>query len=219
MTKRFLENLMRHRPVRIRLIDSRDPGGGIRLDTNDGEIRERLEKACPHPPSAVDLTIDMVDVAMVRWENGRRVRRCDGETEAVSGRPCLCDPDKPDCRPEVWLRGTLDLDDGPPIKAEAVIGGWTAARAAEDLVREGATIRLHAIGSPGEWASLGISVPTEDPPDLTTVDVEDLRRELVDMVGEEAAGRILDTWIEGDETTIPVPLAETIRAVAASAAG
>ena len=47
------------------------------------------------------------------WTGGGCVRRCDGETEAISGKPCMCNPDARDCK--VTTRVSFMIPDVPGL--------------------------------------------------------------------------------------------------------
>lgn len=48
-----------------------------------------------------------------QWSAGGCVRRCDGETEAVSGKPCMCNPEQRDCK--ITTRVSFMLPDIPGL--------------------------------------------------------------------------------------------------------
>lgn len=61
------------------------------------------------------------------WSGGGCKRRCDGDTETISDGPCLCDPEKPDCKPHTRLN--VMLPDVPGLGMWRLDStGWNAAR-------------------------------------------------------------------------------------------
>lgn len=63
---------------------------------------------------------------MELWSGGGCVRRCDGENEVISEGPCLCDPEKPDCKPHSRLSVILsDLRTFGTWRLDTQ--GWNAA--------------------------------------------------------------------------------------------
>jgi len=60
------------------------------------------------------------------WSGGGCLRRCDGETELISGEDCKCDPDKPLCKPTTRVRVMLHELPGFGVwRLES--HGWNAA--------------------------------------------------------------------------------------------
>jgi hypothetical protein len=60
------------------------------------------------------------------WSGGGCQRRCDGETEALSGKPCMCDPDNRACKPTTRI--SFMLPDIPGLGLWRVEShGWNAA--------------------------------------------------------------------------------------------
>lgn len=60
------------------------------------------------------------------WSGGGCRRRCDGEHESISDRPCLCDPEKRECKPHTRL--SLMLADRPGAGLWRLdTSGWYAA--------------------------------------------------------------------------------------------
>lgn len=63
---------------------------------------------------------------MEQWSGGGCVRRCDGQTELLSGSPCTCTPGEEDCKPTTRL--SLVLPDVPGIGVWRIeTHGWNAA--------------------------------------------------------------------------------------------
>ncbi len=61
------------------------------------------------------------------WRAGGIVRRCDGETELLSGGPCQCDPDRPDC--DVSTHLVVLLPELPDLGVWRLrTTGWAAAQ-------------------------------------------------------------------------------------------
>lgn len=64
---------------------------------------------------------------METWSGGGCKRRCDGDTETISDGPCLCDPEKPECKPHTRLN--VMLPDVPGLGMWRLDStGWNAAR-------------------------------------------------------------------------------------------
>lgn len=64
---------------------------------------------------------------MELWSGGGCKRRCDGDTETLSDGPCLCDPEKPECKPHTRLN--VMLPDVPGLGMWRLDStGWNAAR-------------------------------------------------------------------------------------------
>lgn len=64
---------------------------------------------------------------MELWSGGGCKRRCDGDTETLSDGPCLCDADKPECKPHTRLN--VMLPDVPGLGMWRLDStGWNAAR-------------------------------------------------------------------------------------------
>lgn len=60
------------------------------------------------------------------WSGGGCQRRCDGATETISDQPCLCDPDKRECKPHTRLNVLLPAIPGVGCwRLETT--GWNAA--------------------------------------------------------------------------------------------
>lgn len=60
------------------------------------------------------------------WSAGGCVRRCDGETEALSGKPCMCDPEARECK--ITTRVSFMLPDIPGLGVwELESHGYNAA--------------------------------------------------------------------------------------------
>ncbi|MBA2643597.1 MAG: hypothetical protein H0U82_11835 [Actinobacteria bacterium] len=60
------------------------------------------------------------------WSGGGCERRCDGETEALSGKPCLCNPDERACKPTTRIAFMLpDVPGFGLVRLES--HGWNAA--------------------------------------------------------------------------------------------
>jgi Recombination directionality factor-like len=84
-----------------------------------------------------------VDSNMELWVVGCRKRKCDGETESVSGRPCMCPRDRDErhrlaamqppqaCKPQTLMHVTLDALPG-------LTGVWRLATASESAAVESA---------------------------------------------------------------------------------
>jgi hypothetical protein len=114
---------------------------------------------------------------MELWSGGGCQRRCDGEMEALSGKPCLCDPDKRNCQPTTRI--SFMLPDIPGLGVWRVESkGWNAAAetpsAVGVLVRaatEGkfipAVLRLEQRTSKSEGQTRRFVVPTIDIPGAT----------------------------------------------------
>ena len=71
------------------------------------------------PPQSIDPNYEL-------WGNGYRRRMCDGETERISNKPCMCTDARRDCKPTT--RMSLMLADIPSLgtwKLES--HGWNAA--------------------------------------------------------------------------------------------
>lgn len=70
--------------------------------------------------TAIDVIVPPVDLAfsqfMELWSGGGCVRRCDGQTNLMTDKPCVCDPDSPECKPTTRL--------GVIITAIQGIGMW-----------------------------------------------------------------------------------------------
>lgn len=64
---------------------------------------------------------------MEAWSGGECVRRCDGDTETITDGPCLCDPDKRECKPHSRLN--IMLPDVPGLGMWRLdTTGWNAAQ-------------------------------------------------------------------------------------------
>jgi hypothetical protein len=60
------------------------------------------------------------------WSGGGCQRRCDGETEALSGKPCMCDPENREC--QITTRVSFMLPDIPGLGVWRLDSkGWNAA--------------------------------------------------------------------------------------------
>lgn len=60
------------------------------------------------------------------WAGGGCTRRCDGETELITGRACMCDPEKPTCK--ITTRASLMLPRVPGLGVWLLEShGWNAA--------------------------------------------------------------------------------------------
>lgn len=63
---------------------------------------------------------------MELWRASGCERRCDGVTESLSGKPCMCDPDEPKCKPTTRL--SLILPDLPGLGIWLFVShGWNVA--------------------------------------------------------------------------------------------
>lgn len=101
---------------------------------------------------AIPSWSDPVFQAYELWSAGGCQRRCDGITEQLSGKPCLCDPDKRECKPTTRLllvlptcpvMGVVRLETHGVIAAQelpGVVDGVATARDAGVNLR--ATLRL-----------------------------------------------------------------------------
>ena len=64
---------------------------------------------------------------MELWSGGGCKRRCDGDTETLTDGPCLCDSEKPECKPHTRLN--VMLPDVPGLGMWRLdTTGWNAAR-------------------------------------------------------------------------------------------
>jgi hypothetical protein len=80
--------------------------------------------------TVLDVLVPPVDLAfaqwMEMWAGGFCQRRCDGQTNHVVDKPCVCDPDEPECKPTTRLGVILTAVDGIGVwRLET--RGWAAA--------------------------------------------------------------------------------------------
>ena len=75
---------------------------------------------------AIPSWSDPVSTAYELWSGAGCQRRCDGVTESLTGKSCMCDPDKRECRPT--MRASFVLPSSPfmgVVRLES--HGWSAA--------------------------------------------------------------------------------------------
>jgi hypothetical protein len=80
--------------------------------------------------TVLDVIVPPVDLAysqfMELWKGGGCERRCDGQTNLLTDKPCVCDPDAPDCKPTTRLGVILTAVQGIGVwRLET--HGWNAA--------------------------------------------------------------------------------------------
>lgn len=89
-------------------------------------------------------TIASYSQAMELWSGGGCVRRCDGVTEKLSGKPCLCDPDRREC--QVTTRVSVMLPKVPGLGVWRLdTKGWNAAAELPT------TLETLGAMAPGQW--------------------------------------------------------------------
>ena len=89
-------------------------------------------------------TIASYSQAMELWSGGGCVRRCDGITEKLSGKPCLCDPDRREC--QVTTRVSVMLPKVPGLGVWRLdTKGWNAAAELPT------TLETLGAMAPGQW--------------------------------------------------------------------
>ncbi|MCC6832990.1 MAG: hypothetical protein IT200_16775 [Thermoleophilia bacterium] len=89
-------------------------------------------------------TLASYSQAMELWSGGGCVRRCDGITEKISGRPCMCDPERREC--QVTTRVSVMLPKVPGLGVWRLdTKGWNAAATLPTTLET-----LGAI-APGQW--------------------------------------------------------------------
>ena len=108
--------------------------------------------------SELDVLVPPQDVSASQfhelWRAGGIARRCDGETELLSGGPCQCDPDHPDCDVSTHLFVLLpELPDLGVWRLRTT--GWAAA---QEL--PWATDLLLRLAGPGGLASGRLAIET-----------------------------------------------------------
>ncbi len=80
--------------------------------------------------TTLDVIVPPVDLAFSQffelWSGGGCVRRCDGQTNLITDKPCVCDPDEPECKPTTRLGVILTAVQGIGMwRLET--HGWNAA--------------------------------------------------------------------------------------------
>ena len=112
------------------------------------------------------------------WSGGGCTRRCDGETELITGKACMCDPEKRECK--ITTRASLMLPRVPGLGIWLLEShGWNAATemtgtlellrmAAEDnrFIRANLRLEQRTKKVPGE-PTRKFSVPVIELPDTT----------------------------------------------------
>lgn len=89
-------------------------------------------------------TIASYSQAMELWAAGGCIRRCDGVTEKISGKPCVCNPDRREC--QVTTRVSVMLPKVPGLGVWRLdTKGWNAAAELPTTLET-----LGAI-APGQW--------------------------------------------------------------------
>lgn len=89
-------------------------------------------------------TVASYSQAMELWSGGGCVRRCDGITEKISGKPCVCNPERREC--QVTTRVSVMLPKVPGLGVWRLdTKGWNAAAEMPTT--------LETIGAlaPGQW--------------------------------------------------------------------
>lgn len=114
------------------------------------------------------------------WSGGGCVRRCDGLNEALSGKPCLCDPDERECKPTTRLSvmmprlggiGVWRLDTGGIYAALELPGAFSLiVRAAEGQFMP-AVLRLEQRSSRKDGQTRRYAVPVLDMEQATILDL------------------------------------------------
>lgn len=89
-------------------------------------------------------TVASYSQAMELWSGGGCVRRCDGVTEKLSGKPCMCDPDRREC--QVTTRVSVMLPRVPGLGVWRLdTKGWNAAAELPT------TLETLGALAPGQW--------------------------------------------------------------------
>jgi|ERR1035437_1055314 hypothetical protein len=81
--------------------------------------------------TVLDVIVPPVELAfsqfMELWKGGGCERRCDGQTNLLTDKPCACDPDAPDCKPTTRLGVILTAIQGIGV-FRLETHGWNAAQ-------------------------------------------------------------------------------------------
>lgn len=80
--------------------------------------------------TTMDVIVPPVDLAfsqfMELWSGGGCERRCDGQTNLITDKPCICDVESPDCKPTTRLGVILTAVSGIGM-FRLEVHGWNAA--------------------------------------------------------------------------------------------
>lgn len=117
-------------------------GGTVRPWTPQGGGAEAFEVIADATDIPILVPPRAVSQYFEQWSGGGCVRRCDGETELLSGGPCLCsvDPADRECKPTTRLRVVLRDVEGLGVWRLESHGYWAAVElpeVAEFLSRAG----------------------------------------------------------------------------------
>ena len=145
------------------------------------------------------------------WSKGGCQRRCDGKTEVISMRACLCDPDDRECNPMTYLSvmlpgiqglGTWRLVTGSWYAAEEMSGiAALLASASVNNVMVPAVLRIEARRSVKDGQTRRYTVPVID----ARMDVGTLVR------GELPTTMKVETPLEGGRATQRIPLGDQTK--------
>jgi hypothetical protein len=140
-------------------------------------------------------TLASYSQAMELWSGGGCVRRCDGVTEKISGRPCMCDPDRREC--QVTTRVSVMLPKVPGLGVWRLdTKGWNAAATLPTTLET-----LGAI-APGQWIPAVLRIQKQSSKKI--VNGRSQTRRFVVPVIDIVAGTIGEA-LDGALSAVPAP--------------
>lgn len=140
-------------------------------------------------------TLASYSQAMELWSGGGCVRRCDGTTEKISGRPCMCDPDKREC--QITTRVSVMLPKVPGLGVWRLdTKGWNAAATLP------ATLETLGAIAPGQWIPAVLRIQKQSSKKI--VNGRSQTRRFVVPVIDIVAGTIGEA-LDGALSAVPAP--------------
>ena len=140
-------------------------------------------------------TVASYSQALELWSGGGCVRRCDGVTEKISGKPCLCNPEKREC--QVTTRVSVMLPKVPGLGVWRLdTKGWNAAAELPT------TLETLGALAPGQWIPAVIRIQKSSSKKIVNGRSQ-TRRFVVPKI-DIVAGTIGDA-LEGALSAVPAP--------------
>lgn len=140
-------------------------------------------------------TLASYSQALELWSGGGCVRRCDGVTEKISGKPCLCDPDKREC--QVTTRVSVMLPKVPGLGVWRLdTKGWNAAATLPT------TLETLGALAPGQWVPAVLRIQKQSSKKI--VNGRSQTRRFVVPVIDIVSGTIGQA-LQGELSAVPAP--------------
>lgn len=140
-------------------------------------------------------TLASYSQALELWSGGGCVRRCDGVTEKLSGKPCMCNPDRREC--QITTRVSVMLPKVPGLGVWRLdTKGWNAAATLPT------TLETLGALAPGQWVPAVLRIQKQSSKKI--VNGRSQTRRFVVPVIDIVSGTIGQA-LQGELSAVPAP--------------